>query len=61
MLTHKLFMRRSKKFSQRSDVVVFLFVVLADKGREYPNTSLLLEAFRWQADNGQTLTAGLVQ
>ena len=49
----------SRKFFQRGSNV-FLFLV--DEGREGPNTTLRgpSMAFRWRADGGPTLNAGLV-
>ena len=42
----------------------FFFLFLVDKGIEDPNTIIMKwaisMAFRWQADNGPTLNAGLV-
>ena len=61
-------MRRSRKFCQRgSNFDFFLF----DEGRKDPNTTIsgpsmagqrnaVQIAFRWQADDGPTLNAGLV-
>ena len=65
-------MRGSRKFFQRgsnSDNVFFRFLVA--EGKEDPNTtksgpssarqrSGILMAFRWRADDGPTLNAGLV-
>ena len=62
-------MRRSRKFNQRGSNfdVFFLF----DEGRKDPNTTIsgpsmasqrnaVQIVFRWQADDGPTLNAGLV-
>ena len=66
-------MRGSRKFCQRgskNDYVLF-FVFLIDGGIEDPNTTIngpssarqqnaIYMAFRWRADGGPTLNAGLV-
>ena len=68
-------MRRSRKFCQRGstfDNVFFMgFFFLVDEGIEDPITTIngpssarqgnaIEMAFRWQADDGPTLNAGLV-
>ena len=61
-------MRGSRKICQRMSkfdkVFFFFFLFLVDKGIEDPNTIIMKwaisMAFRWQADNGPTLNAGLV-
>ena len=66
-------MRGSRKFFQRGSNSdnVFFFVFLVAEGKEDPNTtksgpssarqrSATLMAFRWRADDGPTLNAGLV-
>ena len=61
-------MRGSRKFCQRGSKFDNIFLV--DEGKEDPNTAINrhhrpasetpLLAFRWRADDGQTLNAGLV-
>ena len=62
-------MRRSRKLCQRRSNSGRVFLV--DKGREDPNTTksgpsltcqrkAIYMAFHWQADDGPTLSAGLV-
>ena len=69
--TTTIFMRGSRKFCQRGSDIDFLFLV-DDEGREDPNTTIIsgpslarqrnaiYMAFRWCADDGATLNAGLV-
>ena len=38
----------------------FFFFFLFDDGRKDPNTTISEMAFRWRADDGPTLNAGLV-
>ena len=61
-------MRGSRKICQRGSLTTFYFVV--GEGREDPNTTIsgptsarqrnAIMAFRWRADDGPTLNAGLV-
>ena len=56
---------RSRKFCQRGsnfDKFFFLFFFLIDEGREDPSTTISRpsSAFRWRADDGSKLDAGLV-
>ena len=52
-------MRGSRKFCQRGSY--FDKVFLVDEGREDPNTTISgsLSAFRWRADDGPPLNAGV--
>ena len=75
--THLRFMRGSRKFCQRGLNLIkknfhFFSIFLIDEGIEDPNTTLnelssvfqrnaVKMAFRWRADDGLTLNAGLVQ
>ena len=67
-------MRGSRKFCQRgfnSDIFFFFFLLLVDEGRDdhyttkngpssaYQRNAIEM-AFRWRADDGPTLNAGLV-
>ena len=49
-------MRGSRKFCQRETIFDDIFLV--DEGWEDPNTTLS-GPFRWRADGGPTLNAGL--
>ena len=66
-------MHGSRELCQRGSNFdnVFCLFVLVDEGREDQNTTLsgpssarqrnaIIMVFRWRADNGPTLTAGLV-
>ena len=64
-------MRGSRKFCQRGSKFEVFFAFLVDEGIEDPNTAIngpllahqrnaISMAFRWRADDGPPLNAGLV-